>query len=104
MKESLFNDICAKKMGWVSCKIGASTGTGLDNTARFNAEAWVTSPVEMEGCIKYWKNDYNPYDDITQLVQVVEKIMQREGLHITIVDEETVLSAFRKFVTDNYGT
>ena len=68
-----FNKYCVEVMGWVSCSVGASLGKDLDNQERFNGEAWCIPPSDTKGGgIKHFKDDYNPYDDLNQMAEVVE--------------------------------
>ena len=57
----------------------------------------VFNPREGEG----WTTiiyDYNPYDDLNQSIPVADVLMERKGLHITLIDEEPISKQFRDFV------
>lgn len=41
---------------------------------------------------------YSPYDDLNHMVDVVEKLMIDKGIHITLIDEETIKQSFRNFI------
>ena len=75
MDKEKFNVYCASVMGWVSCSCSASVGKNLDDTKRFNAEAWSTPPSdEKSGCIKHFKSDYSPHDDLNQMAEVFDEL------------------------------
>lgn len=104
-----FNKYCAEVNGWVSCTVSASIGRSLDDTKRFNGEAWSTPPADdKSGCIKFFKDDYNPYDDLNQMAEVVEKLW---GGHIKTKYLENypfpsipIKQAFRDFIISTMPT
>ena len=106
-----FNRYCAEVMGWVSCSVGASFGKDLDNQKRFTGEAWSTPPTDdKSGCIKYFKDEYNPYDDLNQASEVFDKLnsrgfdknMQEFNMNV-FVKALPIKESINKFITSTMG-
>lgn len=69
----------------------------------------VQPPISaVGGCIKHFKHDYNPHDDMNQMAEVVEKLVNSKSAPVMYAMASTILvrqegafdikQAFRDFI------